>query len=155
MSTTAERPYGSLLGVCQRIEEVAGQIYQLLAQAHRDDAHAVALWTKTAVEEEQHAQQFRLLQDEFISKVNVDFEAARRTLRFVEYMLFRYRTQTPTVRQALLDAIALEEKLQEFHANHVVESGDDGVRRLFAVLTAADQAHKETLQEALDRLRPS
>jgi hypothetical protein len=144
-----------ILSTCRKIEEGAAQLYHLLAEVHREEAHMAALWTKTAREEENHAQQIALVQRSQAKSgatVKVDLEKAEEALRMVGAVIEAYRRESPTVRQALEEAITIEYALTQFHADYAVEFGDAAYRQLFRSMMAADQQHVEALKAALDHL---
>lgn len=53
-------PEQKLLEKCWKIELLCKELYEYFAELYCDDMEAVQLWRKTAIEEQNHADQFTL-----------------------------------------------------------------------------------------------
>jgi rubrerythrin len=115
------------------------------------------LWQKTGDEELNHAAQFTLametLSDE-ITAVSVKASTLDRVRVAVEERIEAYRRRRPSVREALLAAINLEEASQAFHADQILTFRGTKTKRLFRAMMAADHGHLESLRAALATLSP-
>ena len=145
----------NLLDLCYRIEMKAAEFYRALARAHAAHPKMVALWTKTAAEEDNHALQFKLSPralEAMVERVTTDEADAQQALRLGETLLEDLLHSTPPVAEALRTAIQLETYLARFHMNNAVTFKNDLYRKLFDSMMRADQKHLESLQAALDEL---
>jgi rubrerythrin len=143
-----------LFDVCQRIEMAHAQLYRVLAEAHAADASIAALWRKTANEEDGHAAQFRLAANysESIQGVAVDLAQATEMLQTVEATVRRMRAQPPGITDALRIAIRMEEAMERLHMDQLVQFGNSAHQRLFRAMMGVDQAHVQSLRDALARV---
>lgn len=144
-----------ILEVCRKVEQATGRLYQLLARLHGDDAGMAALWAKTAREEENHARQVEMVmrrRSQMAVVVRADPGKAEKALALVESAIAASTVSTPSTRQALEEAITLENVLMQFHADYAVEFTDAADQNLFRSMMAADRDHVGALQAALEGL---
>ena len=144
------------LELCEQIEQCNAEIYNHFAKLFADSPDMAALWHKTALEEENHAQQFTLalkLQNlKVVENVTIDRIKADAVLSHVKSIYDNVLAGNPSKLQALTAALKLEEKLAEFHANAVAVFVDESYRNLFTAMMKADKGHVETLQKAYKKL---
>jgi rubrerythrin len=142
----------SLLETCERIELLAGRIYRVLAGVHAFDARLAGLWGKTAAEEDGHARQFKMaprMIESMVEGVNVARERAADAVRRLEQTLQRCQSLAPTPIGALREMIRLEDDLAQFHLSQAAAFTQEGYRRLFEAMLAADRDHVGALRSAL------
>ncbi len=145
-----------VLETCRKVEEAAGRLYRVLAKVHQETPGIVALWTKTAREEDNHAQQITLVlrkRQALSGQVAVDISKAEKALKLIEDTIDTVTADTPSHRQALEEAVVLEHLLMAFHADYVMRFDDPTWAQLFKAMMAADQDHIGALESALKALR--
>lgn len=114
------------------------------------------LWKKTALEEENHAQQFDLalrLKGVGMERVKTDVVRATANLQKLEAFVEKVLVLKPSSESALELAIRLEEQLAVVHMASIVAFKDPELKRLFDALLANDRDHVSALGAALNRLR--
>ena len=144
----------NLLAICERIEDLARQAYRKLAQVHAADGELAALWSKTSVEEENHALQFRMspmMMDSMVGQLSVTIadgiSATRRLLAFLQ----RCDASPPGPIEALREMIDFEQSLARFHMENAAVFNRVEHRKLFHAMMNADRDHVGALQAALER----
>jgi rubrerythrin len=145
----------SLLDLCYRIEMTAAEVYRALARAHAAHPQLAALWSRTAGEEDNHALQFKLAPrtlEHMVAGAQVDEARARQALALVEDLLAEVRRGVASPAECLRTAIGFEDYLGQFHMNQAVSFTSDLYRKMFDAMMKADQAHVESLREALREL---
>lgn len=145
----------AVLDECRKVEEGAARFYHLLAELHADRTELAELWSKTAREEENHAQQVALVRRrhaQIALAIRVDHDKTVQALKLIDATMAEFRDRTPMPRRALLEAILMEEFLSRFHAEYAIEFHDPNDKKLFQSMMAADQDHIGALQRALDAL---
>jgi len=153
--TVSMDSYHRVLQTCQNIELSSAELYELFSQLYRDRSTLSRLWTKTALEEHNHAQQFELawkMKYEPLASVQVDPWKAENALKIVQGILDNVRRTPPTPLDALRSAIKLEQKLAEFHLGYLATFTDEATASLFKAIMAADREHVAALEEAYQEL---
>lgn len=156
--TTDTREVFRVLVACRSVELAAATLYHELAVLHGDFPSLAALWRKTGDEELSHAAQFTLAIDTMsdeISAVSVDAGTLDKLRAQIEERTEAYRVARPSVRQALLAAIALEEAAHAFHADQIMSFRAAKTQQLFRAMMAADRGHLARLRLALSALGPA
>ena len=147
-----------LLNLCRDIELTGEELYFHFAEIFKDDMQAAAVWRKTALEEGNHADQFKLaakLRIGVVESMNLDAEKVGNALKFIQSVLEGVRRSPPNLHDAFLIAIELEEKLSDFHMDCVATFTEESYRKLFAAMMNADRGHLQALQEASRQLSRS
>jgi rubrerythrin len=145
-----------LLEQCQRIEEIAEEIYRFLAQAHKSDSQICALWEKTAREEENHASQFSMairMKKGLSVEIKLEKTKLEEILKMSESILTGMKKSSPSIRKALEDMIVLEDVLSECHLVNAMQFPDESNKKLFQAMMSADKDHLGSLKKALANLR--
>ena len=141
---------------CAEIEDVMAQIYTFFAAAYREVPGMEALFRKTAAEEKNHENQFRLAIRSFsgrVRKLKQTVESTGRHLEIARRILEGVRTGLPTVEEALTRAIHMETIFGNFHMTTAALFDDENCAKMFRALMAADIGHKECLELALQVYR--
>lgn len=144
------------LELCEQIEHYNAKIYRHFAKTFAETPELAALWHKTALEEENHAQQFTLalkLQHlKVITETTVDKVKADTLLTHVKAVYEGVLAANPSKFYALVTALNLEEKLAEFHANAVAVFVDESFKKLFTAMMKADREHIDAIQRVYHKL---
>jgi DNA-binding FadR family transcriptional regulator len=147
---------GALLMTCSEIEFLAGEFYRLLSRLHTHEPEAVALWLKTAKEEDNHKLQFDLgqrLSSTVACGAVLDQRQAARVVQSFQDAIAQIAASPvpPTVRSALQIAIKMKSMMMEFHMDHAVVFTSDSYREMFKAMMAQDYGHIQALKDFLDR----
>ena len=145
-----------LLEKCQKLEEVAAEMYHLLAQAHKSDPGICALWEKTAKEEENHASQFSLairMKKGLSVEIKAEKSKVEKTLEMAESKLEEIKNGPSQIRKALEDMVMLEEVFSEFHLTSTMCFPDESHKKLFQAMMSADKDHVGSLKKAFANLK--
>lgn len=144
-----------ILEKCREIELLSKQLYLFLADLYAADADIKELWTKTANEEQHHADQFALalkMKKNLSITLHVDMQRAVFIAGELEKLLHKFESYPPKLADALTIAIKLEHYLADLHLTCVASFEDQSFKNMFSAMMAADQQHVERLQTALDAL---
>jgi len=137
--------------ICRDIEMISAQLYGYYAEVFCDDADLARLWSKTAMEEEEHAKQFVMainLRNQWrVEAVTVDSIKAESMLDFITSIYDVAKTHEPTKVDALRSAILLESAFAEFHMNAIALFAEEGHRKFFTYLRDADRRHVAALED--------
>lgn len=143
-----------LLQLCAEIEDNAALLYHLFAAQSEQASEIQKMWRTTALEEEEHANQFRLagrLRGEAIDDVTIDEHQVLRVLGAVKAVIEKAKEKPPSYDQALQLSIQMEEKLAEFHLNSVATFCDDYCAKLFQSMAKNDKIHVARLRQAYEQ----
>ncbi len=114
------------------------------------------LWRKTAIEEDNHAEQFRLasrLKGIGMERVKVNGAEVVEILKAIDAYLNRMQQSRPSPTEALEFAIHLEEHLSEYHMTTAVAFADPELSRLFTAMMGNDRGHVTMLRDVLAKMR--
>lgn len=145
-----------LLEKCREIELLCKDLYEYFAELYSDNGDAVRLWRKTAMEEQNHADQFTLalkIQKGLPCLVKVNSAKLDSIQTQMLTALERFKAAPPKLADALSTSIKLEKYLEEFHLGCVVEFEDRSYKKLFDAMMASDQEHIASLQAVYDKLK--
>lgn len=143
----------AVLDTCCRIEESNAELYRIYAEQFSESPDISSLWMKTALEEDNHASQFKLvakLREGCIDTVVVDRWNADSTLKKVLSIIESVRKTPPSILDALRSAIKLEEHLSSFHVECAICFEDESFKKLFHSMMANDNHHVKKLKDAYD-----
>ena len=143
-----------LLEKCMKIELLCKELYNYFAELHSDNEDAVRLWRKTAMEEQNHADQFTLvlkLKKGISCLVKVDPAKVESALLQMQTIIEKVKTYPPLFVDALYSSIKLEKHLADFHLGCVIAFDDSSYTELFNAMMASDQEHIAALQAAYDK----
>lgn len=145
-----------ILEICREIELNCADLYRFYSQLFIDVPEQSALWRKTSLEEENHANQFALAQSlsrhGTIKDMNAGLREAQGALRLVQSLLEKARTAKPSILAALETSIALEERLAAFHTTTVANFSSDSIARMFQAMMHTDDEHIGALRELREKL---
>lgn len=144
-----------LLEKCREIELLCKEMYGYFSELFAEPVAISQLWNKTAIEEQNHADQFTLalkLRKSLPCTISVDAQKINSIITQLQELIIRVKQYPPTLEDALTSSIKLERYLSEFHLSCVVTFGDESYRNLFNAMMASDQEHVASLQESLDQL---
>jgi rubrerythrin len=157
-----EKPVGTSMGVvrileiCRDIESYNAELYRYYGEIFSDNPEIAVLWKMTAMEEENHANQFvmaiNLRKQGVVDSVNIDLYTAESTLEKVKSIYDGVRKTRPHILDAFRSAVALEEKLESFHMETVALFQDGTFKNLFTAMMKADKGHIAKLEAAYQKL---
>jgi rubrerythrin len=145
----------SLLELCANIEMKCAEVYRYFAEFFADVPELSALWRKTANEEDDHAEQFKLagrLWGAGMQNIKADHLKIQLIIEKLNVLLPSLKKSNPTPKQALMFAIQMEEKLAEYHMSTLIDFADTNVLNLFKTMAKNDVGHIEMLQNALKEI---
>lgn len=134
----------SILETCCKIEETCAGIYWHFSRLFEDNPEACELWIKTAQEEEQHSEQFRLayhIRGTGITSLNMDLSKATAMLNKLQAVNDKVQNSKPSLKDALRFAIEMERSLSEFHMIKIAEFEDKSLVSLFTSMMKNDKEH--------------
>jgi rubrerythrin len=147
----------STLDACILIEETCAAIYYSFAGMFADDKVS-ARWTEMALEEENHADQFRTVRalhqdshqgfegENYLIKTMLDHVTA----------LSEGIGQKPlTLKDALLTALILEKSVEKYHLETSQRIVDPELANLLTVMVEYSRGHIDILQLAVDAIDTS
>jgi rubrerythrin len=141
-----------LLELCATIEDKCAELYRIFAELYVDIPELASLWTKTANEEDNHAEQFKLavrLKGQGKVGVKADVSKVTNIVEKIDAFIPIFKNSKPTPIQALKFAIQLEESLAEYHMHNLIIFTDDNLKLLFISMAQNDNCHIEMLRKAL------
>lgn len=144
-----------LLEKCKIVELLCKELYEYFAEIYADDADIARLWLKTALEEQNHADQFTLalkLKKGLSCTVALAPARVESVIQQLNGVLAKVKKTSPTLLDALESSIRLEQYLSDFHLSCVVLFEDDSYRQMFNAMMSSDQEHVASLMAACDRL---
>ncbi|MBW4055643.1 MAG: hypothetical protein HIU83_09595 [Proteobacteria bacterium] len=145
-----------MLEKCREVELRCKELYEYFAELYSDNGDAAYLWNKTAMEEQNHADQFTLLlklRKGLACMVTVNSAKLESLQTQMRTVLEKVKATPPKLADALYSAIKLEKHLAEFHLGCVVEFEENSHKRLFDAMMTSDQEHIASLQAAYDKLK--
>jgi rubrerythrin len=139
-----------VLEIARDIELYCAEVYKYFSEIFADDFELSNLWRKTALEEENHANQFvmaiNLRRMNMVEAVCVELQKAENTLLAIKSFYDKVRLNKPTAIDALRNAITIEEKLSDFHMTSIALFIDDNFKKLFTAMMKADDYHLEKIK---------
>ena len=141
-----------MLDACEEVENVAAEIYYFFADHFQHDEKIARTWRTTALEEENHARQVNLAKKKLKSIALVSIDAWRQvftTQKHFHTILGLIRMSPPTLEEALISSITLEEKMDHLHMMNAVMIVEKSGNDLFAAMMKEDQSHLLKLEELL------
>lgn len=133
-----------LLEKCRTIELLNQELYTRFAETYADIPEAVYLWRKTAVEEENHAEQFTLalkMRKCLQMQSTITLDTADKLIARLRNVIERLPSNRLSLIEALEFAIKLEQYLVKFHLSCVASFKDESFQKLFNAMMASDQGH--------------
>jgi len=141
----------ALLRPLERIESLMAEIYQALAEAHKDDADAARLFGRLALEERSHASQVQYVHRmarqsrQPFAEVDADLVDVRQTLEDLESLSGAVRNLS--LEDALSLVLGLENSAAEAHARPALADAGGEMATLLRGLTHGDAKHVKALAD--------
>lgn len=144
------------LEIAERIEEVAGRIYRVLARHHGRDPEARGLFEQLAAEEDQHVLRVRMVRNRYlrdrdsVGDIGGELSAATATRVVLEAeQLCDRLTGAPgmSLGEAKRLARRLEENMAQAHADMLTENSAPEVRTFLQFLARQDREHARLLAD--------
>jgi len=149
-----DQKLGTCLSVCQEIEIIASQIYRFHADHFSGLGHLAAIWRQTALEEGYHAHQIALARRliDSIPSPELDVSQTESTRNLCRALFEAIKKNPPSLEEAILTSIDLEETLAQLHMENAIAFENQGSIYLFRGLMMQDIRHIEALENALRKL---
>lgn len=147
-----------ILDQCIIIETRCGDLYRAFAELHSDLTELQTLWLKTALEEDHHALQFKMLarlKGEGLTDVNTDISSTSAIIHNLDSLLTQVKECGITPMDALKLAIKLEAELSQYHSDSIVTCGDPEMQKLLKAMMTNDAGHVKMLEQALEKMTGS
>lgn len=144
-----------MLEKCREIELLCKELYDYFAELYSDNEAVARLWRKTAMEEQNHADQFTLalkLRKDLPCTVLTNSTRVESVLSQLRAVIAKVRAVRPNLADALSASIKIEKHLVEFHIDCVARFENDSHRKMFSAMMSSDNEHIESLQQEHDRL---
>jgi rubrerythrin len=143
-----------ILEICRDIEVTCSELYHYFEEIFSNTPNISLLWRKTALEEENHANQFvlalKLRRQGVVQSVNLDVSTAEEILSRIKQMNGEVRVKKPSIADALLLAIELEEDLSEYHLSTIALFEEESHKKLFEAMMKNDHDHVADLKRAYE-----
>jgi rubrerythrin len=144
--------FSSSMTLALAVEEIAGEIYRLLAEASAADTEQTAFFRRLEREEREHGKRLQLL-GSMLLKDPKAFRGARLEIPGIESIVFELQTFKEAVQRGVIDVpgavtrlVEVEERFAVTHAEVVARNADPGVKALFTMLASQDRAHAQLLK---------
>lgn len=144
------------LDSCYEIECCCAEMYYFFAEQFADNRKLSRLWSKTAMEEENHARHV-LLAKKMVSSINwvclESWRNATTALALVKQTIRSIRESPPGQKDAILMALACEHRLENLHMQSAILVKEAVGNSMFKALLKADRQHVELLEATLDMMQ--
>jgi len=144
-----------LLEKCRDIELLCKDLYGYFAELYSDNEAVAHMWRKTAMEEQNHAEQFTLalkLRKDLPCTVLTDAARVESILSSLRIVVAKVKVEPPSLVDALNSAIKLEKYLSEFHLDCVAKFENESYGKMFNAMMSSDNEHIESLQDEYNKL---
>lgn len=141
---------------CAEIEEILGKMYDIFADAYRENPRISRVFEKTAGEERNHEYQIRLAIKSLacaIESMVLTSAEADKHLSIARKTLEELNNSLPSIEEALELSIRLEATFSQFHMDTAARFTDQEHAKLFKAMMAADEAHVSAMEQALKVFR--
>ncbi|HJV64885.1 MAG TPA: hypothetical protein VJ550_04040 [Geomonas sp.] len=141
-----------ILDQCALIETRCAELYKHFAKITAD-TELESLWKKTALEEEHHALQFKMLArlKEGI-KIKADVLKVKLVLQQLNDLFARIEKSRLSAIETLQVGIRLEGYLSQYHCNSIVVCDDAEMAKLLEAMMKIDIEHTDMLRRVLERM---
>lgn len=149
--TTLDIYEANILNICCEIEETCANIYWFFSRLYKDNTEVSEMWSKTAREEENHAEQFKLacrLRGAGINSLKSDLYKAKTILKKVQSIYEGIQNSSPSLKEALRFSIKMEVSLCEYHMSAIANFEDKEIESLFHSMMNNDKGHVLMLENA-------
>ena len=113
------------------------------------------MWGKTAAEEDNHAEQFKLairLKAIGVQQIAVEAAQVLALLQNLEAAFEKVVLARPSASEALKLAIQIEEKVADFHMSTIVVFHSVDIKNLFTAMMQNDRDHVNMLRHMYDKI---
>jgi rubrerythrin len=144
-----------IFDVCCQIEETCADLYRYFANLFIENLQASKLWTKTAMEEDNHAEHFRLaarIKGKGLQSINTELFIVNNLLNKIQSVYEGVQKSPPPLKEALRFAIKLENSMLEYHMNAIAKFEDKKTEQLFAAMMDSDKQHIQMLERAFNEM---
>lgn len=145
----------NVLDICCKTEEACADLYHYFSKLYEDNPKASTIWKKTAVEEENHANQFRLasrLRGQGMKSLSTDSYKAKTLLAKLQSVYESVQKSPPPLKEAFRFAINLENSLSDYHMDTIATYEDESLANLFKAMMENDREHIQMLENAFTEL---
>lgn len=143
--------------LCEKIEQIAGEIYQQLAEKERIPGELRKILLELSRDEEDHAMQLRFATRfaEGTALCEKEYNLAEAQDLLTRVRALRDETTNPSITtdQCLNLALELELDFRKIHLGASAEFVNENIRKMFSALARDDKIHVEKLTEACERFR--
>ncbi|PLX97784.1 MAG: hypothetical protein C0623_14415 [Desulfuromonas sp.] len=139
---------------CQKVEELASQIYKSLATNDSYPNELREAFTRLSKEEENHSRNLELLlqlRKEEISNFKITWDKTYSAMRLAEKFLAMVDEEELDQGRALTMALEMEKNFMQVHAHNVLEFNNPQISAVFEELWKEDLAHCDTLRKHLEQ----
>lgn len=146
----------NFLDACYEAENSCAEMYNLFAQHFTANRKISRLWSKTALEEENHARHVYLAKKMVKSIHWVCLESwhnASAALAMIKQSLKTVRESPPSIQNALLMALKCEHRMENLHMQSAILVEGQVGNSMFRALMKDDRGHIEMLEAALDEVK--
>jgi rubrerythrin len=143
----------SFLSDCKRVEEIAGEIYQQLADDETYANEVRVVFQKLSDDEKAHARNIDLVlqanEKEIVATQMIPEEKLGEALTNAELLLRKVEREELDEETSLRLAVHLEQEFAKVHINNALFFRNPKLVELFDKLGKEDEEHLETLKDCL------
>ena len=143
---------GTTIKLAQAVEDMAGDLYRLLAQRSAGDPPQAAVFRRLEQEEREHAKRLQMLASMYLKDPR-SFRGTTLEIPNLEAIVAETKAFLEQVEKGAVDVpaaaahlVELEERFAVTHAEVVARNADPGVKTLFQMLAAQDREHAKLLR---------
>lgn len=140
------------LDTCYEIENSCAEMYSLFSQQFTADIKISRLWSKTAMEEENHARHV-LLAKKMVHSINwvclESWRNAASAVDMVRQFSSSVRESPPTLCDAILMALECEYRMENLHMQSAILVKERAGNSMFMAMMKEDRGHIIMLEKAL------
>ena len=143
----------SFLIDCKRVEEIAGEIYQQLADNETYANEVRVVFQKLSDDEKAHARHIDLViqanENELVAIPLIPEEELDDALKNAELLLLKVEREELDEETSLRLAVHLEQQFAKVHINNALFFRNQKLAELFNKLGTEDEEHLDTLKDCL------
>jgi len=144
-----------VMQVCEAVELSCAELYQYFACLFKDDREKFLLWTKSAMEEENHARLFALvgkLRRSNIEFIQYELVEADVALFYVQALIKKVKKTPPPIDDALRISIDLKNKMNGFMQENIIKFAHDSCEQSLLAMTNPGSRGLKSFQESYSRV---
>ena len=143
----------AFLSGCQKIENLAGKIYQRLSRDEEYDPRVRSLFQTLSGDERTHAGEIDMLLHNLAHNLDINprfsWEVLETALLLAERMAKGLESKRLSEEEALRLAVQMEQQFVKVHVNNALHFYDPRVAAVFEELGRHDQIHLQKLRDCL------